>query len=247
MKSDLQLITEYLSQKGYDEIQAHNEAIRVLKIIEKTNFNPQEEIEKHPETQNMIETVKTQCLQEEMEKYPKKYVHIRGFEDGTKYIQIEKNGDIFLISKKGEKSKCYDKNFIKSCIKEGYYIEYKEEKDTILVDFDGVIHAYSKGWHDGTIYDPPIYNTKSTLGYLIKDYDIVIFSTRTYSRIIDGNPENGQLVEMTEWLKKHEIPYTNIWLGTGKPKCKFIIDDNAIRFKSWGLTFNKIKDLEKDL
>ena len=30
------------------------------------------------------------------------------------------------------------------------------EDKTIAVDFDGFIHKYSKGWHDGSIYDEPV-------------------------------------------------------------------------------------------
>ena len=41
-----------------------------------------------------------------------------------------------------------------------------EEKNTIAIDFDGVIHKNSKGFHDGTIYDEPIEGVKKGLEYL---------------------------------------------------------------------------------
>ena len=37
----------------------------------------------------------------------------------------------------------------------------KEDKNTIAVDFDGVIYTGSKGFYDGTIYDVPIDDTKA--------------------------------------------------------------------------------------
>lgn len=30
------------------------------------------------------------------------------------------------------------------------------DKKTIVFDFDGVIHRYSKGWQNGSIYDKPV-------------------------------------------------------------------------------------------
>jgi hypothetical protein len=33
----------------------------------------------------------------------------------------------------------------------------------VLVDFDGVIHRYSKGWGDGTVYDPPVAGARAAL------------------------------------------------------------------------------------
>ena len=41
-----------------------------------------------------------------------------------------------------------------------------EEKNIIAIDFDGVIHKNSKGFHDGTIYDEPIEGVIKGLDYL---------------------------------------------------------------------------------
>ena len=62
-----------------------------------------------------------------------------------------------------------------------------EEKNTIAVDFDGVIHKNSKGFHDGTIYDEPIEGVKKGLEYLSKSYKLVIYSCK-------ANPERPLII-----------------------------------------------------
>ena len=54
----------------------------------------------------------------------------------------------------------------------------KEDKNTIAIDFDGVIHKNSKGFHDGTIYDEPIEDVKKGLEYLSKSYKLVIYTCK---------------------------------------------------------------------
>ena len=48
----------------------------------------------------------------------------------------------------------------------------------MAIDFDGVIHKYSKGWQDGSIYDVPMPGVKKALAALNKKFKIVIFSRR---------------------------------------------------------------------
>lgn len=51
---------------------------------------------------------------------------------------------------------------------------------TICIDFDGVIHQYSQGWKDGSIYDNPVNNAFETINLLVEQgYSVVIFSTRS--------------------------------------------------------------------
>lgn len=101
-------------------------------------------------------------------------------------------------------------------------------KKTILVDFDGVIHEYSKGWHDGTAYDGPMQHAKESLEELNTKYRVVIFSTRSKDQI-------------EEWLKKYKFPpypVSNI-----KEPAICLIDDRAIRFTEWQNAMFQVDEL----
>lgn len=111
---------------------------------------------------------------------------------------------------------------------------------TIAVDFDGVIHAYSKGWHDGTIYDPPVAGAAQTLRRLRQaGYHVLIYTTRASDRTIDGTFEEGQADQVAAYLNQHGIPFDEIFRGE-KPIYAAIIDDRAVRFDPrppWWLSF----------
>lgn len=49
---------------------------------------------------------------------------------------------------------------------------------TLAIDFDGVIHQYSKGWYDGTIYDPPMPGAIEGLRQLMEQHAVFVFTTR---------------------------------------------------------------------
>jgi hypothetical protein len=89
----------------------------------------------------------------------------------------------------------------------------------VLVDFDGVVHAYSRGWDDGTAYDEPMHGAFQSLAVLDGyGYEVVIFSSRDAEQI-------------TAWLERHDFPpyrVTNV-----KEPAVAQIDDRAIRFVSW--------------
>lgn len=106
-------------------------------------------------------------------------------------------------------------------------------KKTIAIDFDGVLHGYSKGWQDGKIYDVPKPGAKEAMEKLHKNFWLIIYSTRNYDRVVDGVLEPNQRNEMREWLEFHKIPFDQIHTDPGKPICKCFVDDNAVRFESW--------------
>lgn len=93
-------------------------------------------------------------------------------------------------------------------------------KKTVAVDFDGVIHLYSKNYHDGTIYDPPVPGSLAGLSYIERlGFQIVIFTARPNRR------------EIRHWLKKNGFPPYKV--TNRKPPAILYIDDKGMRFESW--------------
>ena len=102
----------------------------------------------------------------------------------------------------------------------------------IAIDFDGVIHEYSKGWNGGEIYDPPVAGAKEALEALkAKGHTLYLFTTRT-NTMFRKKDEPDQKIMIEAWMKKHKIPFDKIWTF-GKPMADLFIDDRAIGMIRW--------------
>lgn len=94
-------------------------------------------------------------------------------------------------------------------------------KGTIVFDFDGVIHKYSKGWSDGTIYDKPNKNVVEVIDKLrANGYIVDIVSTRS------STMEGAKSIQA--WLEKYGIEVDHIL--SEKPPALVYIDDRSICF-----------------
>ena len=89
----------------------------------------------------------------------------------------------------------------------------------LLVDFDGVLHAYPDGWQDGTVYGGPMPGAQAAMAELEqRGYELVIFSTRDAFQISAALADWG-------W-PAYRI--TNV-----KEPAAALIDDRAVRFQDW--------------
>ena len=117
-----------------------------------------------------------------------------------------------------------------------------ERKRTIAVDFDGVIHRYSRGWSGGSIYDPPIQRAREALARIHAGYKVVIFTTRVNP---DMSGSEQQMDAVLGWLDKqgfrvgeHFDEVTHV-----KPPALAYVDDRAIRFTDWDSTLDELAQL----
>ena len=124
---------------------------------------------------------------------------------------------------------------------------------TIAVDFDGVIHAYSRGWADGSIYDPPMPGALTGLHTLMGGDSVFIFTAREPEQVMPWLEQWGFNVTIDEqcpdcppvgvtaicttckgsrlltfWNQRGQLLVTK-----RKLPATAYLDDRAVRFTDW--------------
>lgn len=109
----------------------------------------------------------------------------------------------------------------------------KNRKKVILVDFDGTIAEFKKGWNGGEITEDPKPLANWALKSLVeKGYEVVIFCARLTKHDVVHNVDD-QKKKMVEWLSKNGfekgVHYHR--MTNEKEGCLAHIDDRCIRFE----------------
>lgn len=104
---------------------------------------------------------------------------------------------------------------------------------TVAIDFDGVIHSYDKGWHDGTIYGEPIPGAFEAIRKLqLASHAVYVHTSRDEAQVF-------------EWLARHGVAATygaivQFWdnpdvvlVSNRKLPAVVYIDDRGVRFTDW--------------
>lgn len=98
-------------------------------------------------------------------------------------------------------------------------------KQTLCIDFDGVIHSYENGWQGGEIYGTITEGFCDWAAEMAKHFDLVIYSSRSKTP--------GGRGMMKRWLKEKWSgpPIPEFQFASTKPAAWLTIDDRAICFQ----------------
>lgn len=113
------------------------------------------------------------------------------------------------------------------------------ENDTVAIDFDGVIHKYSKGWQDGSIYDEPVEGVAEALYLLSLRFNLVIYTARQDKEAVK------QWINERVWNGNKALKPIDIEITNYKPPAIAYIDDRAIRFTDWSNTLECLRKITK--
>ena len=109
---------------------------------------------------------------------------------------------------------------------------FEKDAKNIAIDFDGVIHTFDKGYHDGTCYGEPIKGSLEAIRFLSKKYNVIIFTAKAKpSRPLVNGKTGTELVR--EWLEKHNVMKYVSEITSEKPRSFIYIDDKGYRFTNW--------------
>ena len=100
----------------------------------------------------------------------------------------------------------------------------------LMIDLDGVLFPYSKGYHDGTLYEEPMPGAVDAIESLVKaGFSYYVFTTRM---AMSEDPDQQKL-DIMQWLVENNFPAPEDITCEKLPALAYI-DDRAVRFTNWG-------------
>lgn len=113
---------------------------------------------------------------------------------------------------------------------------------TIAVDFDKVVHRYSRGWADGSIYDPPLPGALAGLRDLMGYGAVFIFTARDPHQVVPWLTGYGfdavadsPVTARAFWSTRGRLLVTS-----RKYPALVYLDDRAVRFTSWATALDDV-------
>lgn len=117
-----------------------------------------------------------------------------------------------------------------------YYSEVAANNDNIkraMIDFDGTIYPYKKGYNGGVLDEAPFKGSKETIDWLKEmGFQIIIFTTRASKENAEemGGDHLQQIKNLENYLSNNNIYFDRI--TSDKLGADFYIDDKAITIEN---------------
>lgn len=112
---------------------------------------------------------------------------------------------------------------------------------TVALDFDGVIHRYSRGWQGGKIYDPPMPGAIEAIQEIMEVEAVVVFTARTDLNAVRDwlSARDIECITQDQWdaerpVREHQNAFWNdrerVLITNRKPAARHYLDDRAVKF-----------------
>jgi hypothetical protein len=106
------------------------------------------------------------------------------------------------------------------------------QKPRVCVGLDGILATYDR-FRGREYIGPPLPGALEFAHAIAKVADIIVFSARCSPD--NAGEEKSRLspaqlrIRVIDWLEKYNFPYTDVYVGQGKPRAAAFIDTHAIR------------------